>query len=277
MPMRDSRMSDQWLADAVGRNPIQVVADGSIRTCPVRLTFVDLFKQAEKKRQDDDGDGKGRFGATLHFPPIADPQINAVFGGKWYELCKQKFPNQFDQQGQAQGLHWPFHDGKTKPQYAGYTPGWQFISCSSEYKPAVTDPALNPIVDESRVYSGVWAICVLNPYSYSNRKKGAGFGLQVVMIVADDQILQGGGPDPAKVLAGVNIDANFNPAAQFTPPAGGSFIPPAAAPMMPVSGPVMPPPGHYAPPVWTPPAPAWTPPAPAYPTLDYDPITGAPL
>lgn len=248
--MKDSRMTAQWIAEQVARNPIVRLSDGTIRTCPVRLLFVNVVKAAERKG--DDGDTRMVFDATIGFPAEATPQVNAVIWPAWYELCREKFPRQFDGQGNPQGLHWPLHDGVTKPQYSGYTPGALFMSCSSQFKPTVVDPALNPVVDPERVYAGVWAICGLNVYSYKNKKTGVGFGLQTIMLIGDDTKLGGQAPDPKTVYAGINIDASFNPAAAF----GGR----------PAGPPGMPPPSSILPP----PTPVY---APAYAVVpDYDPI-----
>jgi hypothetical protein len=284
MPMKDSRMTDEWLAQQVAYNPITVLPDGTIRTCPVRLLFENAWVAA--KRKDDEGNAKEGFDVTIGFPMQATEQVIGVLYPLWYMACQEKHPKLFDAQRQPQGLiwtpmpngvqvpvstggglHWPFHDGKTKPQYGGYTPGTLFVSCGSEYKPAIVDTALNPIVDRGRIYSGAWAIVGLNCYGYSNKKKGAGFGLQTIMLIADDEKLGAGGADPKKVYEGIKIDASFNPAAAFNP-AGGQ---PGAPPPPPQS--IMPP----AAPVYAPPAPAYAPSAAAYQqlppaALDYDPI-----
>jgi Protein of unknown function (DUF2815) len=220
MPMKDSRMTDAWLTDVVARYPTVVLPDGTIRTCPVRLVWTDSLLTT-KKRKNDDGEEKEGYDATLHFPPQANTQIAEVIYPVWLALCREKHGRMFDANGNPQGLHWPFHDGAIKPQYSGYTAGAYYVSCGSQYKPSVVDPARNPIVDPSRVYPGVWAICGLNSYPYSNKKKGAGFGLQTVMLIADDTKLGGGGPDVNKVYEGITIDAAFNPAAAFGPKPGG--------------------------------------------------------
>jgi len=259
--MRDSRMPADWITRSVTTNPIRRLEDGTFVTCPVRLAFAYLFK-AQKRQRDDGGDAAESFNCTLLFPPGADVQINATLWPAWVAACKEKFPRNWGQDGAPFGLHWPFHDCAQAQQYSGYTPGLMYVAVNSQFKPQVVDTAVNPIVDENRVYPGVWAIVKMNLYTYENRKKGAGFGLQNVMIIGDDTRLAGGGSDPKKDFEGVSVDAHYDPASAFaggnggTPPPPGSILPPAT--------PAAPP--NYAPP----PAAFAAPPAP--PVMDYDPL-----
>lgn len=271
--MKNSRMPVEWIVRSVAANPITKVEDGSFTSCPVRLSFVNVFAPQKRKRDDSD-DQSEKYNCTLLFPFGADAQINALLWPAWVAACKEKFPRNFGQDGQPFGLHWPFHDQGQSQQYPGYTPGLQCIAVNSQFKPQVVDTAINPIVDEARVYPGVWAIVKMNIYTYENRKKGAGFGLQNIMIIGDDDRLAGGGSDPKKDFSGVKIDAKYDPAGMFAksgngaaanvPPPPGSILPPAT-PATPAAPAYTPPPGYVAPPAY-----AAAPPPP--PALDYDPL-----
>lgn len=241
-------MPAEWIARSVARVPMRKLVNGNIATCPVRLAFIDFFEP--KKGKSDDGSDKATYGCAVLFPPGAEAGLNVVLWAAWCEEARKAFPNNWRPDGQPFGLHWPVHPCDEKQQYAGYTPGLHYMNVSSQFKPAVIDTAMNPIVDPSRVYPGVWAVLALNLYSYKNKKTGVSFGLQNVMLVGDDEKLGGGGTDPKEDFGHVDIDAHYDPAAAF----GG-----AATTATPPMG-VMPPPqrvGGY--------------PTPA-PALDYDPL-----
>lgn len=235
MPMmRNSRLPDDWLQRAVAGNPIKPFVDpttgkpnGLYLTCPVRLAFVNLFTPST--RNSDNGQPKKpTYDATLLFPTFATQMVwDVLWPVAHAELCKT-FPDYVRPDGSLiDGLHIPFHDQETKAmKYSGYTPGALFINTSSQFQPAVVDQTLNRIVDESQVYAGCWAIVALNCYTYKNLKKGVAFGLQTVMKIADDEKLGGGGADPNKTFAGVQVDATFNAAAAIATTPGAPRMPP---------------------------------------------------
>lgn len=201
--MRDSIVGDQWIYDSYNAVPIQKVYDdagnetGDFLSGPVRLAFDNLFTlpQVTDKMQNP------KYGSMLLFPPCAD--LSLLEQAEWDAMCAE-FADYYDQQsGQFYGLHSPFRNQAEKVKFGGFTPGCIMITATSKFKPPVVDVNFNPIVDPSKVYPGVWAICSLNQYVYKDpRKKGVGFGLQSVMIIGDDSRLGGGPPDPNKTLAG---------------------------------------------------------------------------
>lgn len=258
MPMKDSRMTDEWIAAVIRSNPIKIAEKtGNIITCPVRLNFTSLWSAS--KSQDASADKAATYNTVIMFPPGANEMITSTIVPPYIAALRQAFPNNFGADGQPFGLHSPFRDQKEKQQYPGYTPGCLFISAGTQFKPQIVDPSFNPIVDESRVYDGVWAIVALNLYPYGIKpvrpKKGVSFGLQSIMIFADDEHIKPGGKaaPPQDDFAGINIDNAYNPTAAFgnTPTAAPSYAAPASIlpPATPVSAP--------------PPMPPVAPPAPA--------------
>lgn len=89
------------------------------------------------------------------------------------------------------GLKLPLRDGDTErdaPEYKGH---W-FINASSKQKPGVVDQAVNPILDQAEIYSGVYGRVSVNFYPYNQAgNKGVGAGLQNVQKVADGEPLSG--------------------------------------------------------------------------------------
>lgn len=203
--MRDSIVGDQWIYQTAQSVPIQRVIDpktglptGDILTGPVRLAFDNLFELPAKT---DDVDNP-KFGAALLFSPWAD---FAVMYEEYYKKCAEKFASYYDaQSGQYHGLYSPFRQQAEKIKFGGFTPGLVFMTCTSKFKPPVVDIRQNPIVDRSKVYPGVWAICAVSPYSFDDkRKKGVAFGLQSVMIIGDDTKFGGKAPDTKTTFGGV--------------------------------------------------------------------------
>lgn len=278
MTMKNSKMTDEWIARALALNPMSVLENGNVITMPVRLAFANIFKPA-KKQPNDAPDKPATYGCAILFPPGADEQIHRVMMPIYWAKVRERFPQNIGADGNSFGLHIPFHPQAEKQNQSGYTPGLTYLNVTSRFKPQVVDMAMNPIIDEARVYSGVWAILALNCYHYTDaRKKGVTFGLQSVMIVQDDENLGGGASDPKKDFANVKIDPNYNAAAAFgaqppgsnvvpfaqpgavIPPAQPVWVPPTPQPQQwaPPSGsvPATPPPAHVPTPQWAPPAPA---------------------
>lgn len=269
MPLNHSRMSDEWLAAVVRGNPIRIAEKtGNIITCPVRLQYVNLFKPA-KPNKDDAADKKPTFNCVACLPPGVDQGIHNIIRAYVYQEERKEFPNNFGPDGRSFGLHDPLRDQREKmrtregKEVEGFTAGLLCFTAGTKIKPNVTDVAGNPIVDESRVYPGVWAILALNVYAYKNKIMGVNLGLQNVMIFADDtRTGGGGGTDPKDDFAGVQIDQAYNPAAAFgsSPPPQHAYPPPAS--VLPPSQPVYAPPQHqvYAP-LPPPPQQGWQAPA----------------
>lgn len=123
---------------------------------------------------------------------------------------------------------------------------WVFTA-SSKNAPQVVDLSLNPIINQSEVYSGCYARVNVNFFPYnSNGKRGIGCGLNAVQKLEDGEPL-GGGISAAEAF--------------------GSFGAPAPMPAAPAPAPAQPaynqaPQGYPAPP--------------ADPYYGVDPITGMP-
>ncbi|MCK5133526.1 MAG: DUF2815 family protein [Candidatus Sabulitectum sp.] len=227
--MRDSIIGDEWLRRACQANPpVEILNEegqpsGNILTGPVRLTFPNLFKATSTKR-DDGSDGPSKYDTTILFPPLTD---FTVLQQAYLNLTRQEFPTHYDQgTGQFHGVHTPFRLQDEKLKFAGYSPGCYFTSVSSQYKPPLVDARMNPIVDENVVYPGVWAILAINPYSFGkqpgSKKKGVTFGLQSVMIIADDSRLGGGPSNPVSDFRSVKVEAPVSqPSDMFGQPQQG--------------------------------------------------------
>lgn len=234
--VRDSIVGDQWIQQACEAVPVQRVVDQEtgqvtedILTGPVRLAFDTLFElpQPTPTMQNP------KYGAALLFTPLAD---FSLFHEDYNAVCAAEFADHYDADSrQYLGLHSPFRDQGEKAKFGGFTPGCVFITSTSKFKPPVVDAQGNPVVDPSKVYPGVWAICSVSKYSYKDpRKKGVGFGLQNVMLIGDDTKFGGGAPDPRKTFGAVQ--------GAITPPVvqGGAVQAAAGAAGAPPVNPAMP-------------------------------------
>jgi len=193
--MNDTRMSDAWIERAVKDNPIVLLESGNYRTCPVRLSFPNLFQKSRPIPPNPEG----KFGANLIFPTNADL---SVLKSAAAQCAKDKWGST------PPKLRSPFKDQDEMLKYAGYTEGGVYLACNSTQKPAIVDLKQQIITDETKVYPGVWAICTIRPFTYDQQvNKGVAFGLQSVMIIADDNSLGGGSEDVSKAFANVKIDA----------------------------------------------------------------------
>lgn len=193
--------SDAWIKNAIERNPCVLLDSGNIRTCPVRLSFVHLFKRPEPTK----AIPNPKFQANLIFPLGADitvlkEEAARVTKDKWSKAGTREGPK----------LKSPFKDQADMLRYDGYTEGGIFISPNSDRKPTVVDARGDLITadDSDKVYPGVWAVCTIRPYTYDvDVNKGTSFGLQTVMIVAEDKNLGGGGrEDVVAAFAGITLD-----------------------------------------------------------------------
>lgn len=233
--MRDSIVGDAWIQQTAANVPIQRIigADGQptgdILTGPVRLAFCDSIFNPESK---DD------FSVAMLFTPYADFR---VLYEEYYAWCGREFPSHYDAGTQQyHGLHSPFKSQDEKLKFGGFTPGLAYMNSGSQFKPPVCDSRYNPIVDPSRLYAGVWAICAVKPYPFGKAgktkdgqpmKKGIGFGLQSIMLIGDDTKFGGGAPDVKQMYAGVNVTAPIvRPDIGGGMPTGGAPAPAAGIP-----------------------------------------------
>ena len=209
--MLDTQMKDEWIQRVWKDNPCVLLDNGNIRTGPVRLAFPDLFQKSKPIPPNDEG----KYGANLLFPLGVDLTLleneclEALTKAPWYRP------------GMG-GMTMPIKDPAKMPlkdpggmlKYAGFQGGARYVIATSNDKPLVVDSRMSPVTDEAKVYPGVWAITTIRAFTYNKGvNKGVGFGLQSVMIVADDNSLGGKPPaNPQRDFGGVNIDASVNTA-----------------------------------------------------------------
>ena len=202
--MADTNMTDEWIKKACERNPIRVLDSGNILLCPTRGSFLNLFERSRPIPPATEGS----YGGNLIFPTCADLSVleQAVV-----DVLKEKCPDALSADPKKRvKVKSPFKDQGDMLKYEGYVEGGKFISATSKKnRPTLVDARQQIVTDETLVYPGVWVVCTVRPFWYDKGvNKGVSFGLQSVMLVADDKNLGGGGGgNIAADFAGVNIDA----------------------------------------------------------------------
>jgi hypothetical protein len=247
----------------------------NVTTGRVRLSYVHLFKPYARPGQEP------KYSTTILIPKsdVATKQridaaiqaaIEAGVNSKWNGVRPPQ-------------IAIPIHDGDGPRPSDGMPFGQEckshwVMTASSNRQQAVVDLSLNPIIDETQVYSGMYARVNVNFFAYnSNGKKGVGCGLGPVQKIEDGEPLGGG----------------ISPEQAFSVPYEAS----QPVPQQPSAYPQAPQQPMYQQPVY-PQQPAAYPPAPVYPQqpapaqpvqqpqqqqqpaqqpVQYDPITGAPI
>ena len=108
----------------------------------------------------------------------------------------------------------PYHDGDGIKPVAGTEYGPECkghyilnVKASASYKPDVVDGQLNPIRDQSEIYSGMYARVLINFFPYFNSgKKGISVSFSNVQKVADGTPLGGAPKKSADVFGEVKYD-----------------------------------------------------------------------
>jgi len=228
----------------------------NVTTGEVRLSYVNLFQpRANQQGQEP------KYSVTILLPKTDTAtyqRIQAAIQAA-YERGVQESWN-----GARPPLKHVIHDGDgVRPSgepFGEECRGHWVFTASSKNKPEVVDAHLNPIIDQSKVYSGVYGRVNINFYPYNNSgNRGVAAGLGPVQILRDGEPLGG------RVSAADAFGAGYVPQ---QPPAGYNQIPPQQyAPQAPQ---------QYGQPYGAPQQYA-APQPPQAPAPQIDPITGQPL
>lgn len=186
-----------------------------VTTGKVRLSFVHLFKPyAFQPGQDE------KYSCTI-LVPKSDAEtmqrINAAI-----EVAKTKGITDKWNGVNPPIVPTPVYDGDgVKPSdgtpFGPECKGHYVFTASAkvEFAPEVVDINLNPIINQSEVYSGMYARVNISFYPYAfGGKKGIGCGLGPVQKVADGEPLAGGAPSASKAFgdpAGAVSQPQINP------------------------------------------------------------------
>lgn len=159
-------------------------------TDKVRLSYVHLFQPYTYQQGQDP-----KYSCTVLVPKTdtdTKARIDAAIEAAKQEGASSKWGGQippvvpvpvYDGDGVRPSDGQPFGD-----ECKGH---WVFTA-SSKQAPQVVDQAINPIIDQSEVYSGMYARVSVNFFAYnSTGKKGIGCGLNNVQKITDGEPLGG--------------------------------------------------------------------------------------
>jgi hypothetical protein len=158
-------------------------------TQPVRLSYVNIMRP-KTNTNDDGSEGVPTYSVQLVIPKTDTVTLNAIRAAQKAAIAegvaRGKFPG-----GAPKAWKNTLRDGDVE----GETPeleGMMFMNVSSKTKPGVVDKRVQPILDESEIYSGMWARVDLGAFAYNtNGNKGVSFGLNHVQKIRDDERLDG--------------------------------------------------------------------------------------
>lgn len=195
-------------------------------TGKVRLSFVHLFSP----RANPNG-GDPKFSVTILIPKTdvatrqrLDAAINAAIqdgvGSRWNGVRPPL-------------IHMPIHDGDGVKPSDGMPFGpeckghWVMTASSNaDRKPEVVDANLNPIMNQTEIYSGIYGAVSVRFFAYSNQgKKGIGCGLGNVQKLEDGPALGGGGVSAASDFGSLAGTAPSYPLQPAQPPYGQPAAP----------------------------------------------------
>ena len=188
----------------------------------VRFSYCHLFQPKTMQ------DGTQKYGVTILIPKTntqAMAVINAAKEAAIADGVQKKWGGQ-----RPPMLSMCIHDGDGGRPSDGMPFGEECRGCwvmsaNSNSKPFVVDAMVQPIINPTDVYSGMWGNVNVNFYSYNNTKKGIGCGLNGVQKTADGEPLAGH----------VTAEEAFKPV-PATPPAQPTYGQPAAAATQPAYG-----------------------------------------
>ena len=173
----------------------------NVTTGKVRLSYVHVFKPyAYQPGQEE------KFQVTILVPKTDMDTINRInaaieaakqrgVSDKWNGVCPPIVPTPvYDGDGVR-----PSDGMAFGPECKGH---WVFTaSAKADYPPEVVDANLNPIINQSEIYSGIYARVNVNffPYAFGG-KKGIGCGLGPVQKLADGEALGGSAPTASQAF-----------------------------------------------------------------------------
>lgn len=156
----------------------------------VRLSYCNLF---QPKPPMNNPTGEPKYSTTILIPKTNTEAINAI-SAAINEAVEAGVSSKWNGVKPPQPAV-PIHDGDgVRPSdgmpYGEECKGMFVMTASSTQPPFVVDRQVQPIIDPTKVYSGMWANVSITLFPYFNAgKRGVGCGLNGVQKVKDDNPL----------------------------------------------------------------------------------------
>lgn len=162
-----------------GKSPTKVI------TGIVRLSYANVWEPKSING------GAEKFSVSLIIPKSDVKTLSAINGAidAAIEEGKGKFGGKIPNKA---AIKLPLRDGDIdRPDDEAYADSF-FINANSNTAPQVVDKNVNPILDRSEVYSGIYARVSINFYAFnSNGNKGIACGLGNIQKIRDGEPLGG--------------------------------------------------------------------------------------
>ncbi len=186
-------------ANRVNQNPVKNPT--KVVTGIVRLSYANVWDPKSING------GAEKYSVSLIIPKSDTKTLDAINAavGAAIEEGKGKFGGKIPNRSQ---LKLPLRDGDIdRPDDEAYADSY-FVNANSNTAPQIVDRQLNPILDRSEVYSGVYARVSINFYAFNtNGNKGIACGLGNIQKVRDGEPL-GGRANAADDFA-TDVDEDF--------------------------------------------------------------------
>ena len=138
--------------------------------------------------------GKPKYSVSLIIPKDDTVTVNKIKAAiqAAYEEGQSKLKGNAKSVPPLSAIKNPLRDGDLeRPDDPAYQNAY-FINANSDTAPGVVDKNLNPIIDRSEIYSGVYGRASINLYAFnSNGNKGIACGLNNIQKIRDGEPLGG--------------------------------------------------------------------------------------
>ena len=138
--------------------------------------------------------GKPKFSVSLIIPKDDTVTVNKIKAAiqAAYEEGQSKLKGNAKSVPALSTIKNPLRDGDLeRPDDPAYQNAY-FINANSDTAPGVVDKNLNPIIDRSEIYSGVYGRASINLYAFnSNGNRGIACGLNNIQKIRDGEPLGG--------------------------------------------------------------------------------------
>ena len=153
----------------------------------VRLSYANLFEAKVAV-----SGGTAKFSTALLIPK-GHPQLAALRDAINAEAVAKFGPDAIKEMAKTKSkYHHPLRDGDEEREGEAAYAGMYFANASSKRQPQVVDQKVQPIIDESEIFSGCWANVSINVYPFDvEGSKGIALGLNNVQLVKKDDRLGG--------------------------------------------------------------------------------------
>jgi len=186
----------------------------------VRLSYANLFEP----RPVGEGDSsKLKYGTALIIPhdhpqvdklkDLIDSLGKSKFGSGWPAVKRKRNPlrDYWKEHEQARAAAEEEGDDPNEiPKPDESTKDAFVLNTSADRKPQIVDKHLQPILDDSEIYSGCWVNISLGGFAYDrDSNKGVGFGLNNVQLVKQGERL-GGAPNAEEEFETIDDEDESN-------------------------------------------------------------------